>query len=114
MINIDNSEYGGFITSKNILAGVPIRYTFREPSSIQQFNGWTLLSEKDDDEYYGDPNNFVVLSAESIYKLAPVMLEIFYAPYGTDLFWQYERGVHVGFYDLKADCETTIADILGK
>lgn len=59
-------------------------------------------------------DNFVVLNAESIQKIAPVVLEIFNAPYGTDLCWLYEEGVHVGFYDLKADKETTIEEIVSQ
>ena len=52
------------------------------------------------------------LGADSIYEIAPVMLEIFEAPYGTDLCWLYEEGVHVGFYDLIEERETTIEEIL--
>jgi len=76
---INNSDFGGFIVSNNILKGKPIRYTFR---------------------------------ADSIYEIAPVMLEIFEAPYGTDLCWLYEEGVHVGFYDLVKEREITIEEIL--
>ena len=42
------------------------------------------------------------------------MLEIFEAPYGTDLFWIYEESVHIGFYDLVKECETVIEKILKK
>lgn len=111
---VNNSAYGGFLISKNILAGVPIRYTYREESSIQQLNGWNLLSEKDDDEYLADPKNFSIVNAESMYKIAPQMIEIYEAPYGTDLCWIYENGVHTGFYDLKQNKEVTIDEILGK
>ena len=52
---INNDAYGGFIVSKNIMAGVPVKYTFREKSSIPQLNGWNLLSENDDD-YYASPH----------------------------------------------------------
>jgi len=111
-MKINNNEYGGFVVSKNIVSGVPIRYSFREKSSIQQLNGWNLYSMNDDDEYINNSSNFVILSAESISKVAPVVLEIFDAPYGTDLCWLYEEGVHIGFYDLAADRETTIDEIL--
>jgi len=111
-MKINNSEYGGFVVSKNVISGVPIRYSFREKSSIQQLNGWNLYSMNDDDEYVNNSSNFVILSAESISKVAPVVLEIFDAPYGTDLCWLYEEGVHIGFYDLVADRETTIDEIL--
>ena len=59
-------------------------------------------------------DNFVVLSASSIFEIAPVMLEIFDAPYGTDICWLYEKDVHIGFYDLKEDRETTIEEILNR
>ena len=56
--------------------------------------------------------NFTILGANSIVKIAPVILKIFEAPYGTDLCWLYEEGVHVGFYDLVRDRETTIEEII--
>jgi len=110
MLNCD--LYGGFIVSKNILAGVPIRYSFREKSSIPQLNGWNLLSEQDDDSYAKDADNFVILNANSVSELVPQMIEIFEAPYGTDLFWIYEKEVHIGYYDLKKEKEVTISEIL--
>jgi hypothetical protein len=109
----NNDAYGGFVVSNNILAGIPIRYSYREKSSIKQLNGWSLLSEKDDDDYIRNSKNFSVINAESLYKITPQLIEIFDAPYGTDLFWMYEKGVHVGFYDLKKDRETTVDEILG-
>ena len=113
-MEIQNNDYGGFIVSKNIMNGEPIRYSYREESAIPQFNGWTLYSIKDDEQYVNNSDNFVVLSASSIFEIAPVMLEIFDAPYGTDICWLYEKGVHVGFYDLKEDRETTIEEILNR
>lgn len=109
---INNNAYGGFVVSKNVYNGVPVRYSFREESDIQQLNGWTILSAIDDDEYVNNADNFIILSAESVYKITPVMLEIFDAPYGTDLCWMYEENIHTGFYDLKNDKEVTIEEIL--
>lgn len=109
---ISNSLYGGFIVSKNIIAGKSIKYSFREESSLKQLNGWTFLSVDDSQEYVNDSNNFVVLNAESIYEIAPVILELFNAPYGTDLCWLYEEDVLVGFYDLILEKETSIEEIL--
>ncbi|HHY72325.1 MAG TPA: DUF2185 domain-containing protein [Bacillus bacterium] len=111
-MEIINSEYGGFVVSKNIIGGKPIRYSFREKSSIPQLNGWNFYSIDDDEEYVNNSNNFVILNAESISKISPVIFEIFEAPYGTDLCWLYEEGIHVGFYDLKVDKEVSINQIL--
>ena len=108
------SYYGGFIVSKNILSGVPIKYSYREKSTIQQLNGWNFYSAKDDNNYVNNSENFVILGVGSIQKIAPVILEIFDAPYGTDLCWLYEEGVHIGFYDLKSNREVSIDDILKK
>lgn len=110
---VNNDDFGGFMVSKNILDGKPIRYSFREKSSIAQLNGWTLLSIEDDDDYVNNPKNFSILGATSIQKIAPVMFEIFDAPYGTDLCWLYEENVHVGFYDLVSEQDVTIDEILG-
>jgi len=112
-MKINNDVYGGFIVSKNIINGHLIKYTFREKSNIPQLNGWNLYSEIDDEDYVNNSDNFVILSAESVHRINPVILEIFNAPYGTDLCWLYENSVLTGFYDLKTDEETTIAKILG-
>ncbi|MGG0728930.1 DUF2185 domain-containing protein [Bacillus paramycoides] len=111
-MKVNNSDYGGFIVSKNVVAGKSIRYTFREKSEIPQLNGWTIYSSEDDDEYVNDSSNFQVLGASSILEIAPVMLEIFDAPYGTDLCWLYEKDIHVGFYDLISENEKDIDQIL--
>ncbi len=112
---INSDDFGGFMVSKNIVENkLPIKYSFREESSIKQCNGWTLYSENDDEDYVADPNNFVILGAVSMFNISQVMREIFSAPYGTDLCWLYESGVHTGFYDLANDCETTIEEILNR
>ncbi|WDF64769.1 immunity protein Imm33 domain-containing protein [Flavobacterium sp. KACC 22763] len=111
---INNNLYGGFLVSKNVLKGIPILYTYREKSSIKELNGWNILSEIDDENYISNPNNFSIISAESIYKITPVLIEIFNAEYGTDLFWKYENNVHIGFYDLIRGCDTDIDQILKK
>ncbi|PEJ35596.1 DUF2185 domain-containing protein [Bacillus pseudomycoides] len=111
-MKINNSEYGGFVVSKNILAGKPVRYSFRQESSIPQLNGWNLYAIDDIDEYVNHADNFIILNAESIFKIAPVMFEIFEAPYGTDLCWLYEEGIHIGFYDVVADKEVTINELI--
>jgi len=103
--SINNDAYGGLVVSKSILNGIPIKYTYREKSSIKQFNGWTLYSEADDDEYVNNAENFVVLSAQSIFLIAPIMIEIYDAPYGTNLIWTYREGLLVGFYNLNDDNE---------
>ena len=97
-MKINNKDYGGFIVSKNILKGHPIKYSYREKCSIPQLNGWHLLSDIDDEEYINNPNNFIIINADSIYKIAPVMLEIFDAQYGVDLCWLYDDSVLTGFY----------------
>jgi hypothetical protein len=111
-MKINVSAYGGFIVSKNVNRGRPIRYTYRKKSSIPDLNGWTIYSCDDDQEYVENSDNFVILGATSIYRIAPVMLEIFDAPYGTDLCWMYEDNTHVGFFDLVKDQDTTIDEIL--
>ena len=109
---IDNSYYGGFVVSKNVLSGVPIRYSFREKSLIKELNGWTIMSENDDDEYACNANNFVIVTADTLFRISPVMEQLYEAPYGTDLFWKYENGFHIGFYDLVREQDVTIEEIL--
>ncbi|CZA99653.1 MULTISPECIES: immunity protein Imm33 domain-containing protein [Streptococcus] len=109
---IKNSDFGGFLVSNNVINGLRIQYTYREESSISQLNGWTIISEADDASYVSNPDNFTILGATSIAQISPVILEIFSAKYGTDLFWIYENNVHIGFYDLISDREVTIQEIL--
>lgn len=113
-MKIDNALYGGFLISKNVLKGTPILYTYREKSSLKELNGWKILSAIDDEKYISNSDNFSIINAESIHKIAPVLLEIFDADYGTDLFWKYEDNVHIGFYDLINECDTVINQILKK
>lgn len=113
-MQVNDSAYGGFVISKNVYKGRPIRYSYREKSSIPEFNGWTMYSCDDSAEYVSNSKNFVVVGATTIQKLAPVMLEIFDAPYGTDLCWLYKGNVHIDFYDLVSEKETTINEILNK
>ncbi|WP_141546335.1 immunity protein Imm33 domain-containing protein, partial [Bacillus toyonensis] len=53
-MKVNSSDYGGFIVSKNVVAGKPIRYTFREKSEVPQLIGWTIYSSEDNDEYVND------------------------------------------------------------
>lgn len=71
-----------------------------------------MYSIDDTDDYVNHAENFIILNAESIFKIAPVMFEIFEAPYGTDLCWLYEAGVHIGFYDIAANKEVTIDEVI--
>ena len=111
-MQINDNKFGGFVVSKNVYLGRPIRYSYREQSSIPELNGWTIYSCDDDQEYVENPDNFMILGASSIYRIAPVMLEIFNAPYGKDLCWLYEKDVHIGFYDLVNEKEISIEEIL--
>lgn len=65
---INNNAYGGFIVSKNIILGKPIKYSFREKSNIAQLNGWNFYSAEDDEAYVNNADNFKVLNAESVLK----------------------------------------------
>lgn len=110
---INDSDFGGFVVSKNVIAGIPIRYTYREKSSIENLNGWTIYSCDDNDEYVNNPDNFAILGATSINNITPIMLLLFDAPYGTDLCWMYDKkGNHIGFYDLVKNENTTLEKIL--
>lgn len=112
---VNDSEFGGFVISKNVIAGKPIRYTYREKTTIENLNGWNIYSFDDDDEYVSNPDNFEIVSATTINNIAPIMLDLFYAPYGTDVCWMYDKnGKHIGFYDLVKNEDTTLEKILGK
>ena len=110
-MNQDSEKwYGGFVFSKNILAGKPVRFTFREKNDIPELNGWTLYSCDDDENYIADPGNFEIVGHDTIKKYAPQLLEFFDAPYGTDICWLYKKKffgtlIFVGFYDMKQDKE---------
>lgn len=114
-MDINNNKFGGFMISKNVVDGKLIRYTYRKKSAIPQLNGWTIYSIEDDDEYVRNPNNFLILSAESIYKISPLLLDIFDAPYGTDLCWLYDDGgKFTEFYDLTKDKKISLKRFLRK
>ena len=112
---IDNNYYGGFIISKNITKnGVKAKWVFREQSSINNCNGWNIYSENDNQEYVSNPDNFEIVSAETISKFVPILLKIFDAPYGTDLTLIYEKDVVFTLIDTNSGNELTIEQILNK
>lgn len=114
-MEINNTEYGSFIVSKNVMHGKAIGYTYRQESEIPELNRWTIYSVADDNQFVKDHKNFVILNADTINTVSPMMLEIFDAPYGTDLCWKYdEKGQFAGFYDMNQRKETFIDDILKK
>lgn len=99
---IDNSLFGGFIISKNITKnGAKAKWIFRQESSISQCNGWNIYSENDGQEYISNPNNFEIVSAETISKIIPELLRIYNLPYGTNLTLKYNNGVLTCFVDTK-------------
>lgn len=113
--SINNRTYGGFIISKNITKnGEKIKYSYREESKIPELNGWTIYSTIDDEEYIRNSDNFEIINATTIYKIAPIMLNIFEAPYGTNLQWIYNENEPVTFYDIKSNKKVSIDDILKK
>ena len=116
--NNDTDIYGGFIISKNVLKGIPVGYTYREEDNKKELNGWTIYSINDNDEYVSNLDNFEIVSEDTIKKYCPKLLDIFNAPYGTDLCWQYKKKLFknefIGFYDLKNNKNVTIEEILNK
>ena len=111
----DNINYGGFIISKNITQnGVKAKWVFREMSSIKECNGWNIYSENDNQEYISNPNNFEIVSIESIKSFVPMILTIFNAPYGTNLTIKYENDVPIGFIDTKTGQDVTVDKVLKK
>ena len=114
-----NIVYGGFIISKNILSGKPVRFSYREKTNKKELNGWTLYSCDDDESYISNPDNFLIVGEKTIKKYAPKLLEIFNAPFGTDLCWLYKEFVpgymkFIGFFNLQENRKTTIKEILGE
>lgn len=99
---IDNSYFGGFVISKNITKNsMKAKRIFRKESSIAQCNGWNIYSENDDQEYINNPSNFEIVTAETVARFIPELLNVFNAPYGTSLSVKYNNGVFAGFVDEK-------------
>lgn len=74
-MKIDNSYFGGFVVSKNVIdKHQPIRYSFREKSLYDKLNGWTIYSASDDDEYVANPSNFVIVNATILFTIVPVFM----------------------------------------
>lgn len=109
----DDSAYGGFVVSDNVLAGVPARFAFREPSGVPDLNGWTVYSDADDDAYVNDANNFTVVTASTLVRFAPALIDAFDAPYGTDIALLYDEGGNFsGYWDNEGECEVSLEQVL--
>lgn len=112
---MDNNNYGGFIISKNVTRnGIKAKWVFREQSSIKECNGWNIYSENDDQEFISNPNNFEIVSADTISRFVPVLLMMYNAPYGTDITLVYKEDVVVGFIDTNTGNEVTLDQIINK
>ena len=110
---IDDSAYGGFVVSNNVLAGIPARFAFREPSGMRELNGWTVYSDADDDAYVNDASNFAVVTASTLARFAPALIDAFDAPYGTDIALLYdEDGNFSGYWDNEGEREVTLGQVL--
>jgi hypothetical protein len=110
-----DDAYGGFIVSRRVLEGVPFGFSSRERSAMPQLNGWTVYSVRDDESYARDPSNFRIVSASTLLSSSPLagaMLEVFDAPYGTDLGWVWEGGALTGLWDMAHDRPVTVAGAL--
>ena len=50
-----------------------------------------------------------------MYEINPLILALFYAPYGSDLCWLYDNNdIHVGFYDFNTEKEFSITEMVKK
>jgi hypothetical protein len=93
--------------------GIPIKYIYREESSINEFSGWSVLSEKDDDEYVRDYRNFVLVTAETLFGISSTMEQLYEAPCRTNLCWEYDKNSNIDFFDLAQQQYVTPEQILG-
>lgn len=109
-----NDGYGGFIVSKNITSGHSrISNAYREKREHPEENGWILYSEMDDEDYVSDGCNFTLLNMQQLYEIESLMWFLKDAPYGTDLAWMYEGDEIQGLWDLVAEKEVKINEVIG-
>lgn len=75
---------GACIVTKSILNGkTRLKWLFREQNGIG--NGWVAFGEKDTDAYVNDAKNLEVVDFNTLANIEPVVLNVLYMPYGSDL-----------------------------
>lgn len=116
-MQIDNSDYGGFIVSKDIIDdNAPIYNIYRIEPKQPGLNGWAILSKNSYDNFNNDDLHLeAIYSAQSLFPVQPIMIDLFDAPFGTDVLFLYtedEPNVPAGFWDLNKDCEISFDQIL--
>lgn len=116
-MNINNDAFGGFIVSKDIIDnGAPIYNIYRIEPKQPGLNGWAILSKKSFDNFgNNDLQLEAVYTAQSLFSVQPIMLELFDAPFGTDVVFIYPQDntkIPIGFWDLNKDCEIDFDQIL--
>lgn len=85
----DNNTYingsGGSVVSNNILSGKDkIKWGFRKYSINHNDNGWRFISDIDDETYINDSNNLSVCDFNSMIKIEPTVIKIYYYPIGSE------------------------------
>lgn len=75
---------GDTIVSKSILEGTAqLKWLFRRESN--RGNGWVAFGDTDTQAYVDDTKNLRVVDFNTLAKIEPAILDVFYMPAGTDL-----------------------------
>lgn len=87
---------GACLATKNVLAGVGVRWMTRDEPAGYADNGWRIMSQADTTEYLSDNDNWQVVAFNQVCDLEPALIGIYELPVGSDLqIVRDERGVHI-------------------
>lgn len=117
-IQIDNNDYGMFLVSDSVLAGLEEPcVAYRNEPRHKGTNGWMILDRQTAfDMSNATPARYC--NAVDTFRAVPIMYELFDCKYGTSIQFDYEdfdgQQIMVGLYDLEKDCETDIDTLLNE
>lgn len=91
---------GGSVVSRKIYERTAeIGWCYRRDPVNEVDNGWVFTSDADTKEDMSNPNSFVVLAWENLYKIEPEIAKIFDFPIGTELIFETGEDGKKHFYD---------------
>lgn len=83
---------GGCFVTKSVMEGkTKIRWVSRGEPQFPEDSGWSIIGDKDTQEYIDDSKNVMICNFNSVIDLDPIMSYIYNMPAGTELELVYDK-----------------------
>lgn len=106
----EKTKFGACTISKNLYTRASdLKYCIREAPKTDLDSGWIFLTNIDTEEYLNNPENWVIVSFETVIEIEPAVLSIFNLPVGTDITLENKDGKRF-FINTKSEKKLSLPD----